>query len=177
MPAAAFEGDLEVAQRATDAAYCLHDTMYAATEEERSARMQAAQAEALAAVANCEAASELDASAYRARLWYLRGKALASTDAGRASEDAERLLSDAIKLDPTLRDAWNCLGECFWARGEHEMARHTFVAALEHGRTAETLCHLSMLLRMMGRQGAGAEAILQESVQLAKEAVRSDALI
>jgi len=106
----------------------------------------------------------------------LRGKAMASTPADRVSEETERLLADAVKVDPTLTDAWNCLGECFWSRGDHESARYTFLGALEHGRTASTLCHLSMLLRMMGRPaGASADSLLQESVQLSRESVRLDA--
>ncbi|KAL1528059.1 hypothetical protein AB1Y20_009425 [Prymnesium parvum] len=163
------------AHRAVDAAYELHDTLYASSEAERDERMRQAQARALAAVDACEAAAEAEGGGAKARLSYLRGKALASTAAGRDSEEAERLLADAVKLQPSLNDAWNCLGECYWSRGEHEMARYTFLTALEHGRTADTLYHLSMLQRMIGRPGASTETVLQESVQLAKEAVRLDA--
>ena len=112
---------------------------------------------ALAAVAACEAAQSeaddpsWDKHALQARLYYLRGKAIASTEEGRLSDEAERLLADAVKLKPSLNDAWNCLGECFWERGELDTARHTFHGALEHERTCATLCHLSMLLRINHR--------------------------
>ena len=108
MPAAVdYAERVDAAQRLADAAYDLHDTLYVASEDERAARMQEAQAVALAAVDACEAAIEADGGACKARLGYLRGKALASTTAGRTSEEAERLLADAVKLDPTLTDAWN----------------------------------------------------------------------
>ena len=107
-----------------------------------------------------------------ARLLYLRGKALACSEEGRKGAAAERHLADAVKLDPRLSDAWNCLGECFWARGNLELARHTFQAALAFERGAATLCHLSMLLRTLSQREGTADTMLAESVALAKESVR-----
>ena len=112
--------------------------------------------------------------ALQARILYLRGKATASAEGGRVSEEAERMLADAVKLSPSIIDAWNCLGECFWERGEYETAKYTFLGALEHERTAATLCHLSMLLRTMSGAAGLNEALLLESVSLAKESVRLD---
>ena len=175
------QGGMEDTQRLVDAAYALHESLYAQTEEARAASMQRASEEAVAAVDACEAAVEAEGgpakdAPMQARLWYLRGKSLACTPAGRSSDATIRLLSDAVKLDPALTDAWDCLGECFWSQGDLEAARFTFLGALEHARTATTLCHLSMLLRGMSRQGPGVnEAQLSESVQLAKEAVRLNA--
>ena len=112
----------------------------------------------------------------QALLWCLRGKAMTLGEEGRGSLEAEVLLADAVKLDPSLIDAWNCLGECFWHRNELETARCTFVCALEHERSADTLRLLSMLLRTMARSGhEGPASLLAESVHLAKESVRRDA--
>lgn len=45
---------------------------------------------------------------------------------------AQDALSKAVKLDPKLVEAWNCLGECYWKNGEVEAARNCFVGALNH---------------------------------------------
>ena len=162
---------LDAAQLAVDAAYALHD------EAEDVKQMAAARDAALAAVDAAEA-SEAEAGPAgidrQARLLYLRGKALASTVEGRISEEAEHKLADAIKLEPSLVDAWNCLGECFWERSELETARFIFLGALEHARTPSTLCHLSMLLRTMSGAMGREESLLLESVSLAMEAARLD---
>lgn len=170
-------GMLENAQRLVDAAYDLHESLYAENEEQRTTYMTDAQAKALNALdtydAVVEASGVVKDASLQAMLWYLRGKCMACTVVGRSSEAAEQLLSDSVKLDPTRNDAWNCLGECFWSQDNLEAAKYTFIGALEHGRTATTLSHLSMLLRSMSRHGHGVnEAMLTESVQLAKEAVR-----
>jgi len=166
-------------QVAVDAAYALHDTLYALSPVKRTSQMKAAREAALEAVAACEADADLsthDWRATQAHLLYLRGKAVASSDEGRTSDEAERYLADAVKLNPGLMDAWNCLGECFWSRGDLDAARHTFRAALDHERSPATLCHLSMLLRTIsaGQTAGGIDALLSESVALAKESVRLD---
>ena len=178
MGAATLESRLVEAQRTVDAAYALHDASLG-DPKERTARMRHACADALAAVAQCEAAegeagSALDRRSLQARLMYLRGKAAACTEEGRLADTTERALADAVKMDPTIIDAWNCLGECFWQRGELETARHVFLGALEHERTSTTLCHLSMLLRSMSGAMGREESLLVESVTLAKEAARID---
>ena len=140
--------------------------------------MEAAQARALAAVDAAEAAAETQQkdTALLARLRYLRGKACASTADGQGSAEAETLLADAVKLDPLLVDAWNCLGECFWARGEFPLAMHTLKGALAHRRDPATLCKLSQLLRAMGAREAQKgdaqqkEKHLVEARKMAKEA-------
>ena len=63
----------------------------------------------------------------QSRLLYLRGKATACSEDGRLSDEAERLLADAVKLNPTIIDAWNCLGECFWQRGEYRRPSTRFL--------------------------------------------------
>ena len=39
-------------------------------------------------------------------------------------------LSKAVKLDPSLIDAWNHLGECYWKNKEIEAAKNCFTGAL-----------------------------------------------
>ena len=75
----------------------------------------------LAVVAQCEET---------ARCLFLRGKALnVMPDYDPLAQDS---LSRAVKLDPKLVEAWNCLGECYWKCGQVEAARNCFVGALNH---------------------------------------------
>ena len=61
---------------------------------------------------------------------YLRGKALNVLPT--YSKEAEILLSQAVKHNPSLVDAWNCLGESYWKQGNVQQAHHCFVGALSH---------------------------------------------
>ena len=47
---------------------------------------------------------------------------------------AEEHLAKAVKLDPRLVEAWVCLGEVYWKRGQVESARNCFLGALNHVR-------------------------------------------
>lgn len=174
--AASLEEKLRAAERSVDAAYALHDSLYAVSEAQRYKEMAAARDAALVLVEAAEAEAAGTPSrerAMQARLSYVRGKAVACAADGRVGDEAERLLTEAVKLEPMLSDAWNCLGECYWERGELETARYTFMAALAHERSAPTLCHLSMLLRTMGSSSTPVNtAFLLESVALAKESVK-----
>ena len=185
---------LRRAQGSVDAAYALHDTLYAASAEQAAETMATARTSAEAAIAAYEAAAAGgDGCEIKqlARIWYMRGKAAACSADGRASSEAERLLADAVKADPSLLDAWNCLGECYWARDQLETARGCFAGALETERNAASLCHLSQLLRQLATSSAsgaddaadgpaeaadeasaGRPQLLAESISLAKEAVR-----
>lgn len=165
---------LDRAEAAVDSAYALHDDLYAPAAD-RLAAMADSRASAEAIIASAEAWAGVVASAeLEARLRYLRGKAATCGAEGRSSASAEQLLADAIKLDPNLIGAWNALGECYWQRGELEAARGCFHGALAHRRTCASLCHLSMLLRVIaGRSPPDeAQACVRESVAHAKDAVR-----
>lgn len=45
---------------------------------------------------------------------------------------AQDALSKAVKMNPKLVEAWNCLGECYWKNGQVEAARNCFAGALNH---------------------------------------------
>jgi hypothetical protein len=168
---------LDDARASVERGYALHDAPSSSDPESSRALFAEAQAQALKLIDGCEEeVGATESPALQALLWCLRGKAMTLGEEGRGSLEAEVLLADAVKLDPSLIDAWNCLGECFWHRNELETARCTFVCALEHERSADTLRLLSMLLRTMARSGhEGPASLLAESVHLAKESVRRDA--
>ena len=98
---------------------------------------------------------------------YLRGKSLNVLSTH--SKEAEYLLSQAVKHNPLLVDAWNSLGESYWKAGNVTQAHHCFTGALSHvsGRggvitwawilcllqevNKESLRNLSMVLRQLGK--------------------------
>uniref|UniRef100_N1QXB2 Tetratricopeptide repeat protein 5 n=1 Tax=Aegilops tauschii TaxID=37682 RepID=N1QXB2_AEGTA len=45
-------------------------------------------------------------------------------------KEAEEHLSKAVKLNPSLVDAWLCLGNCIWKKGNLASARNCFLLAL-----------------------------------------------
>jgi tetratricopeptide (TPR) repeat protein len=106
--------------------------------------------------------------AWRARRLALRGRALEASSGAVPDAEAEALLSRALKLDPEAGGcgAWNALGHSYWKAGELAQARSCFEGALELEPNAESLRHLSMLLRSLppapgggggggGNQGGG----------------------
>ena len=70
---------------------------------------------------------------------HLRGKALNVLP--EHSPEAQQCLSQAIKHDPSLVDAWNALGECYWKAGNVQQAYDCFAGALMHVRGFMT-CHV-----------------------------------
>eukprot|EP00965_Chrysotila_dentata_P251377 6210019-Pleurochrysis_carterae.AAC.2 len=149
------------AETAVDAAYALHDTVSLdLSAAARAAAMAEARSCAEHAIAQARTSAQTQPGLnsnrkLQAFFWYLSGKLATCGEDGRGCSTAEQLLSDAVKLDPTLVGAWNALGECFWHSGELEAARGCFVGALAHRRNCETLCHLSMLLRAISSSSAG----------------------
>nr|KAJ0201414.1 hypothetical protein LSAT_V11C600307540 [Lactuca sativa] len=97
---------------------------------------------------------------------------------------AEDHLSKAAKLTPSLGDAWLCLGNCIWKKGDLPATRNCFTLALCKGPNKRILSQLSMLERGMA-QGkkhflffqCGAdnqEEIVAESIKHAKETIALD---
>lgn len=108
----------------------------------------------------------------RAVYEYLRGKVLDVFP--EYCKEAEDHLSKAVKLDPSLADAWLCLGNCLWKKGDLNGAKNCFSLSLKKGPNKKILRQLSMLERQLA-QGTDNEAeIVEESIQHAKEAVMLD---
>lgn len=64
----------------------------------------------------------------KARLMFLRGHA--QNVLPEFVTKSEEFLSRAVKLDPTIVEAWNSLGECYWKQGNIEGAFNCFDGAL-----------------------------------------------
>ena len=106
---------MDEARAAVDRGYALHDAPSSSDAESSRVLFAEAQAETLTLIEACEeelGAVESPEPEGQALLWCLRGKAMTLGEEGRGSLEAEVLLADAVKLDPSLIDAWNCLGGC-----------------------------------------------------------------
>jgi len=110
----------------------------------------------------------------KAFLLFLQGKALNAPPA--YNVEAENVLSKAIKFDPALTVAWNCLGECYWKKNDPVSAKNCFLGAMSHSNVPDkdSLRSLSMVLRQLGGEPAEKRANIEESVNKAKEAVALD---
>ncbi|XP_028075091.1 uncharacterized protein LOC114277378 isoform X2 [Camellia sinensis] len=56
-----------------------------------------------------------------------------------------------VKLNPSLADAWLCLGNCIWKKGDLPSAKNCFTLALSEGLNKKILCQLSMLEKRMAQ--------------------------
>eukprot|EP00795_Rhopilema_esculentum_P001132 gene1132-15476_t len=108
----------------------------------------------------------------KASYFSLRGKAL--NVVAEYDSQAVDFLSKAVKLDPSLTEAWNNLGECYWKNKDIDAARNCFMCALAKKRDKVTLRNLSMVLRQIGKDSTEILENVKESVKIAKEAVGQD---
>ncbi|KAM1722087.1 hypothetical protein ACFX11_020857 [Malus domestica] len=172
MSSRAVEDDaLAKAARAAEALYLLRDTYFPADPDDKISRLNADSDLALNLLDSIPL-EQRKHPAQRAKYEYLRGKILDVLPNYR--KEAEDHLSKAVKLNPSLADAWLCLGNCIWKKGDLSSAKNCFTLALSKGPNRQILCQLSMLERKMA-QGTDNEAeLVDESIQHAKEAVTLD---
>uniref|UniRef100_A0A3Q4BD49 Tetratricopeptide repeat protein 5 OB fold domain-containing protein n=1 Tax=Mola mola TaxID=94237 RepID=A0A3Q4BD49_MOLML len=91
------------------------------------------------------------------------------------SAEAEECLSRAVKLEPSLVEGWNTLGEQYWKKGDLIGAKNCFTGALQQSKNKVSLRNLSMVLRQLpaaDRTAPGKQVL--ESVELARQAVQLD---
>ncbi|GAQ85172.1 hypothetical protein KFL_002220160 [Klebsormidium nitens] len=151
--------------------YQLRDTFYPEKEADKKAKLDSGVKEVLLMIETL--ANETAVSSKRGHVAYLRGKAL---DVGPDfSKEAEEQLSKAVKLDPSLADAWACLGHSFWKKGDLSQAQNCFKAALKKGPHKEALQQLSMLERSLAKADPeAAQQLVEASLGHAREAVALD---
>ncbi|XP_057542784.1 uncharacterized protein LOC130821146 [Amaranthus tricolor] len=108
----------------------------------------------------------------RATYEHLKGKVLDVFPDYR--KEAEDHLSKAVKLNPSLTDAWLSLGNCFWKKGDLLSAKNCYNRALSKGLDKNVLCQLSMLERKMAQDSENKSELVDESIRHAKEAITLD---
>ncbi|RVE60483.1 hypothetical protein OJAV_G00181250 [Oryzias javanicus] len=88
---------------------------------------------------------------------------------------AEECLSRAVKLDPSLVEAWNILGEQYWKKKDLIGAKNCFTGALQQSKNNVSLRNLSMVLRQLpAANGEEHRKQVLQSVDLARQAVQLD---
>ncbi|KAF8731302.1 hypothetical protein HU200_016356 [Digitaria exilis] len=162
---------LERAANAADELYRLRDTFFPRDPAEKAAALRAG-ADAALALLDAIPPEERKSPQQRGVFEFLRGKILdVFSDYHKEAEDH---LSKAVKLNPSLVDAWLCLGNCIWKKGDLSAAKNCFSLALSKGSDKKILCQLSMLERSMAQGSEDQELLVEESINHAKEAVMLD---
>lgn len=130
------------------ALYEIHDFFHSPVKGEKKALLEEAARKVLDGVAALEGDDGSRASgACRARLAYIRGRALDACEG--YSADAEAALSRAVKLAPDDWEAWNALAHSFWKKGDLAQAHASFESAQKQRPNKVSLRQLSMLTRQM----------------------------
>ncbi|KAL5761121.1 hypothetical protein ACOSP7_019621 [Xanthoceras sorbifolium] len=159
------------AKRAVDDLYHIKETFFPRTPDEKIAKLQNESDLALKLL-DFITPDRRKTPIQRATYEYLKGKILDVVPDYR--KEAEDHLSKAVKLNPSLADAWLCLGICIWKKGDLPAAKNCFNLALSKGPNKKILCQLSMLERSMAQGAENRAEIVEESIQHAKEAITLD---
>ncbi|XP_044356662.1 tetratricopeptide repeat protein 5 isoform X6 [Triticum aestivum] len=147
--------------------YSLRDTFFPRDPSEKSASLRAC-ADAALGVLDSLPPEQRKSPEERVIYEFLMGKILDVFPD--YCKEAEEHLSKAVKLNPSLVDAWLCLGNCIWKKGNLASARNCFLLALNK----KILCQLSMLERSMAQSSEDQALLVEESINHAKEAVMLD---
>ncbi|WRX15804.1 hypothetical protein QQP08_008291 [Theobroma cacao] len=159
------------ARKAADDLYELRDTFFPQNPDDKTSKLQQESDLALKLLDSIPP-EQRKLPVERATYEYLRGKILDVVPDYR--KEAEDHLSKAVKLNPSLADAWLCLGNCIWKKGDLPSAKNCFNLALSKGANKNILCQLSMLERKMAQGAENQSQMVEESIQHAKEAISLD---
>ncbi|MED6206939.1 hypothetical protein PIB30_031281 [Stylosanthes scabra] len=170
-PVSEEEEPLSKAGRAAEDLYHLRDTYFPLDPNDRTSKLQHHSDLALSLLDSIPP-EQRKSSVQRATFEYLRGKILDVFPDYR--KEAEDHLSKAVKLNPSLADAWLCLGNCIWKKGDLSAAKNCLSLALNKGPDKKILCQLSMLKRRMSQGAENQAELVEESIQHAKQAITLD---
>ncbi|KAI5062813.1 hypothetical protein GOP47_0021360 [Adiantum capillus-veneris] len=165
------EDPLKTAAMALEELYLVRDTFFSSDPLVKKTRLDHGASQVLASLDSIPYEHRRPASR-RAQFEYLRGKAL---DVGSEyCKEAEDHLSKAVKLDPSLSDAWSCLGNCFWKKEDLMAAKNCFNLVLKKAPNKKILRQLSMLERRIAKGSSNEAEAVEESIKHAKDAVSLD---
>ncbi|XP_028079882.1 tetratricopeptide repeat protein 5-like isoform X4 [Camellia sinensis] len=158
------------AMKASDDLYNIRDSYFPSNPDDKISRLQSDSDLALKLLDSIPS-EQRKLPMQRATYEYLRGKILDVFPDYR--KEAEDHLSKAVKLNPSLADAWLCLAVmCAFIPSVY--IQLPILLYLMQGPNKKILCQLSMLERRMA-QGADNQAeIVEESIKHAKEAIMLD---
>ncbi|KAK8937520.1 hypothetical protein KSP39_PZI011931 [Platanthera zijinensis] len=163
---------IERVEAAIEELYDIRDTFFPKDPKEKTLSLQNHVDAALALVDTAMPQEGRKSTSQRALYEFFRGKILdVFPDYQKEAEDH---LSKAVKLNPSLTDAWLCLGNCIWKKGDLPSSKNCFSLALSKGPNKKILCQLSMLERSMAQAVENQAHLVDESIEHAKEAVMLD---
>ncbi|TYK09157.1 tetratricopeptide repeat protein 5-like isoform X3 [Cucumis melo var. makuwa] len=165
------EDTFDKATAAVEELYLIRDTFFPVNPDDKTSKLRELSDLALK-ILDSIPPEQRKSPLQRAMYEYLRGKMLDVFPEYR--KEAEDHLSKAVKLNPSLADAWLCLGNCIWKKGDLSSAKNCFTLALNKRPEKKLLCQLSMLERKMAQGTENEAKLVEESIQHAKEAVTLD---
>ncbi|KAK4376376.1 hypothetical protein RND71_002672 [Anisodus tanguticus] len=173
IPTGELDGDnlFSPATTAADDLYSFRDNYFPLNPEERVSKLQN-QSDLALQILDTIPIEKRKLPLQRATYEYLRGKILDIVPVYK--KEAEDHLSKAVKLNPSLVDAWLCLGNCIWKKGDLNAAKNCFTFALSKDPNKNILCQLSMLERKLAQDAENPEEIVDESIKHAREAITLD---
>ncbi|KAG6757700.1 hypothetical protein POTOM_038022 [Populus tomentosa] len=147
------------ATKAADDLYILRDTYFPPNPLDKISKLQS-QSDLSLNLLDSIPLEYRKSPVQRATYEYLRGKLLDVVP--EYNKEAEDHLSKAVKLNPSLADAWLCLGNCIWKKGDLPSAKNCFNLALSKGANKKILCSENQA------------QTVEESIQHAKDAITLD---
>ncbi|CAA0817193.1 Unknown protein [Striga hermonthica] len=159
------------ASKVVNALYTTRDTFFPANPADKTSKLLVESNIALKLLDDVPP-EKRKTPAKRAIYEYLRGKVLDVLP--EYKKEAEDHLSKAVKLNPSLADAWLSLGNCIWKKGDLASAKNCLTLGLSKGPNKGILCQLSMLERRMAQGAENQVEIVNDSIKHAKEAIALD---
>ncbi|XP_042033736.1 tetratricopeptide repeat protein 5-like [Salvia splendens] len=159
------------ASRAVDLLYNIRDTYFPESPDEKASKLSTESNLSLQVLDRIPQ-EKRKMPGHRATFEYLRGKVLDVFP--EYKKEAEDHLSKAVKLNPSLADAWLSLGNCIWKKGDLVSAKNCFTLGLSKGPHKGLLCQLSMLERRMAQGSEDQVKIVDDSIKHPKEAISLD---
>ncbi|XP_047307933.1 tetratricopeptide repeat protein 5-like [Impatiens glandulifera] len=162
---------MEKVVKAAEDLYKIRDTYFPLNPQDKITKLQD-ESDLVLKLLDSIPSEERKLPMQRATYEFLRGKILDVFPEFR--KEAEDHLSKAVKLNPSLAEAWLCLGNCIWKKGDLTAAKNCFTLAISKGPNKRILCQLSMLERQIAQDAENQAEIVEGSIKLAKEAVALD---
>ncbi|XP_067379666.1 tetratricopeptide repeat protein 5 isoform X2 [Channa argus] len=168
----AVKTELEIIKELVDELYNFRDCYFETHNVEEAGRKQSDVAQQLEKTLKRLEEKE---EHYKHKVEFLLQKGRCLNVAPDFSTVAEECLSRAVKLEPSLVEGWNTLGEQYWKKGDLIGAKNCFTGALQQSKNKVSLRNLSMVLRQLPAAAGDAHGKqVLESVDMARQAVQLD---
>ncbi|KAJ0006286.1 hypothetical protein NQD34_013559 [Periophthalmus magnuspinnatus] len=166
------KSDLQIVKDLVDGLYKFRDSYFETHSVDNAGKKQGDVAEELEKT--LKRLQEFE-DRYKSKAEFLLQKGRCLNVSPDFSAIAEECLSRAVKLEPTLVEGWNILGEQYWKKGDLNGAKNCFTGALQQTKNKVSLRNLSMVLRQLpATDSESHNKQVMESVDMARQAVQLD---